>query len=159
MQNKSKVFIGIDPGLKGAVGIIDEHGILIEVVDTPVLSVGKKNDYQVIEMVKIFEPYKDKISKAVLEKVHSMPKQGVVSSFNFGKGFGIWQGILSALKIPYDLVTPQRWKGQMMDGMGKEKDASRLRAQQLFPEAELNKKKHVDRAEALLMAEFLRRKG
>jgi hypothetical protein len=86
-----------------------------------------------------------------------MPEQGVSSSFRFGRGLGLWEGILSAFQIPFVKVTPQRWKKNLLDGMGKEKDASRLRAQTLFPSLDLSLKKHHGRGDALLLAEFLRR--
>ncbi|MFQ6105415.1 MAG: hypothetical protein ACE5OP_14165 [Candidatus Glassbacteria bacterium] len=49
-----------------------------------------------------------------MEQVHAMPKQGVVSMFSFGQGFGIWLGILACHRVPYELVAPQRWKREML---------------------------------------------
>ena len=94
-----------------------------------------------------------------IEKIHSMPGQGVASMFSMGEGFGIWQGILQAFFMPTTFITPQAWKKALMAGMPKEKDASRIRAIQLFPSVaeELKLKKHHGRADALLIAEFLRR--
>jgi crossover junction endodeoxyribonuclease RuvC len=97
---------------------------------------------------------------AVLEAVHSMPKQGVASSFSFGRGLGIWEGILSALAVPYVKVAPQTWKKVMMaDAPHDNKDASRIIASRLFPQMEgyFTRKKDHNRAEALLMAEYGRR--
>ena len=95
-----------------------------------------------------------------LEKVHSMPGQGVRSMFSMGEGYGIWKGIITALGYPLHLITPQEWKKEMMGGMGKEKDASRLKAMQLFPKIadQLQLKKDHGKADALLIAEYLRRK-
>ena len=78
--------------------------------------------------------------------------------FNFGKGFGLWLGILAGLGIPHTLVTPQAWKKEMMQGMG-DKDAARIRAQELFPHCvdSLSRKKDIGRADALLIAEYGRR--
>ena len=99
----------------------------------------------------------DRSACVAIERVHSMPKQGVASSFKFGMGFGIWLGILAALRLPHELVTPQAWKKLMLAGMPKEKDASRQRAMQLFPDVDLSLKRHHGRADALLIAEWLRR--
>lgn len=156
------IFVGIDPGLDGAVALIEVDGIganVIGAVDVPTLDVGKKRDYNIAGMVAIFTELTGETLYAALESVHSMPKQGVASSFNFGRGLGIWEGLLAGLSIPYTKVAPQRWKKVMMDGMPKEKDASRLRAIQLFPAvaSDLGLKKHHGRADALLMAEWLRR--
>jgi crossover junction endodeoxyribonuclease RuvC len=88
-----------------------------------------------------------------------MPKQGVASSFTFGEGFGIWKGIIAAFQLPVELVSPQRWKKTMLADQGKEKDASRFKAMQLFPSVadQLKRVKDDGRAEALLLAEYGRR--
>ena len=65
-------------------------------------------------LIKIINLYGNKNCNVFIEKVHSMPGQGVASMFNFGKGYGIWIGILAALKISKTLVTPQEWKKEMM---------------------------------------------
>lgn len=94
-----------------------------------------------------------------LEQVHSMPKQGVASSFNFGRGFGLWEGLLAGMRFPYTLVSPQRWKKAMLADMAKDKGASVLRAKQLFPNCveQLKLVKDHNKAEALLLAEYGRR--
>jgi crossover junction endodeoxyribonuclease RuvC len=91
-----------------------------------------------------------------IERVASMPGQGVASMFNFGMGFGMWQGILCALQIPYTLVHPVTWKKAIMRDMGKEKEASIIRAKQLYPHAssQLARKKDDGRADALLLAHY-----
>lgn len=154
--------IGIDPGLSGAVAIINGEGskglgIADTVYDTPTGQIGNKNSYLPAEMAKqliLVGP-----CQALIEKQQAMPKQGVTSTFSIGYGMGLWIGILAALSIPYEVVTPQAWKGAMMAGMGRDKDASRLRAQQLWPQLteQLNRKKDHGRAEALLIAEYGRR--
>lgn len=166
----ARTFIGIDPGLDGAVCVIQDDGaekLHVGLFDTPTLNVGRgkvtKRDYAIPGMVALLEPagggrFGGRCSVA-LEAVHSMPGQGVASTFTFGKGFGVWLGILGALGLPYDLVPPQRWKASLMNGMGLDKDASRLRALQLYPQLadELKRKKDNGRADALLLAEYLRR--
>jgi len=92
-----------------------------------------------------------------LEKVHAMPGQGVTSMFSFGEGYGVWQGILAGLQIPFDLVAPQTWKKHTMRDCSKEKGASMVKALQLYPQADIRLKKHHGRADALLIAEYLRR--
>lgn len=155
-----RFFIGIDPGLTGAVAIISEDGVTVE--DTPITLVGSgkktKHDYLPRGMAMILGVYAGRGDViAALESVHSMPDQGISSAFSFGRGFGMWEGMLASFRIPYEKITPQRWKATMMDGMGKEKDASRVRAQQLFPKAELNLKKHHGRADSLLLAAYIQR--
>ncbi len=158
-------FIGIDPGLDGAAAILPD-GILI---DTPTLTVqgkgkSKKREYNVQAMAVALRPYHTgpgsiQIAWGAVEKVHAMPGQGVTSMFSMGVGVGLWRGILAGLLIPYEHPTPQRWQKMMLDGMGKGKDASRLRAIELFPHLadQLSLKKHHGRADALLLAEYARR--
>lgn len=154
------IYIGIDPGFKGAVAILHPNGE-VTVTDTPSGTIGKsKREYFINEMYKILKPYQDTTDVAI-EKVHSMPRQGVASAFTFGKGFGLWLGILTTLGIPYDEVTPQRWQGVIMDGGQRGKDAARMRAITLFPglAEQLKLKSHDGRADALLIAEWRKRQG
>ena len=149
--------IGIDPGLTGAVAVLPEGRFF----DTPVAQVkkGGKKVYLVADMVSILGIVDRQNAHVYIEDVHAMPGQGVSSSFSFGRGFGLWEGIVAALGIPYTLVSPVRWKRAMMDGMGKEKGASRVRAGQLFPHLanQLTRVKDHGRADALLIAEYGRR--
>jgi hypothetical protein len=154
------IYIGIDPGLGGAVAIID--GLNVKLFDTPTALTGKgtKRDYLIANMTPLLESAAKYQPFCVLEAVHSMPKQGVASSFSFGRGLGIWEGILSAYGIPYAKVAPQTWKKAMLGDMPRDnKDSSRIAATRLFPNASdmLARKKDDGRAESLLMAEYGRR--
>ena len=160
--------IGIDPGLTGALAVLTAAGEPVLCIDTPVLTVIKnkktRHEPDRIAMAKALKTFvelrpTDRFAVAI-EKVNAMPEQGVTSVFSFGMGFGIWLGILASLELPTDLVHPARWKKVMMDGMGKEKDASRIRAKELFgTSVDLSLKKHHGRADALLIAEYRRRLG
>lgn len=157
--------IGIDPGLSGAVAVLQDGDTYIGphrkyVIDTPVLNVEGKRKYNANEMAHILCPFTQESDVlVVLESVHSMPKQGVASSFNFGEGLGLWKGIIAAYGLPLELPSPQRWKKALLADQGKEKDASRFKAIQLFPDlaGQLSRKKDDGRAEALLLAEYGRR--
>ena len=81
--------------------------------------------------------------------------------FNFGMNFGWIQGVLDALNIPYELVSPQKWKKEF--GLTSDKSESIRTAQRLFPGVSLKtgEKSRVESdgmAEALLIAEYARRK-
>ncbi len=98
----------------------------------------------------------------VLEKVHSMPQQGVKSTFNFGTSFGYIKGVLEAFGIPYQEVPPQAWKKEF-NLIGTDKKASIACAKRLFPNVNLlpTERSRVESdgmAESLLMAEYARRK-
>ena len=152
-------YIGIDVGLAGAVAILPD----LIVTDTPVAVVTKgkttRRVYLEAAMADLLRPHATGPCHAILEAVHSMPKQGSKSVFSFGEGFGIWKGILAGLGIPYTLVDPSQWKRAMIQGVGRDKDASRIRAQQLFPGTAriLIRKQDHGRAESLLLAAYLER--
>jgi crossover junction endodeoxyribonuclease RuvC len=160
---QAMIIIGIDPGLSGAVGILTEAGTALLAVDTPTISIkvgGKeKRNYNTAEMVNIIREWRGWHPDCVvaMEAVHAMPGNGGVSMFSFGRGTGIWEGIIASLQIPITLVIPQRWKKAMLDGMSKDKENSRMRAIQLWPAIDFSLRKHEARAEALLVAEYVRR--
>ena len=155
------IFAGIDPGLDGAIAVISPSKI--EIVDIPTLLIGKRREVDAHALVKILRGLRDGESGAKglivgLEKVHSMPKQGVASSFSFGRTAGVLQGVCAALQLPYQLVTPQAWHKRLLDGMPRGKDSSIQRCHELFPEVDcITKKSHHNRADALLIAEYMRR--
>lgn len=162
------IFIGIDPGLNGAVAYIDdtdERTGFIKTHSAPTLTrkkgKGSKCEYNVALMAELLREIDNKSihTFCTIEAVHAMPGQGVTSMFSMGYGFGLWVGILTSLKISFQFVTPQAWKRTMLDGTGKDKEASRLRAIQFFPRAadQLSLKKDEGKAEALLIAEYGRR--
>ena len=165
------IYIGIDPGLNGAVGVLKSHGSTyvdpgsIQVFDTPTMLVSgikEKRVYNTVAMALLLKPFVDQVCDdvlCVLESVHSMPKQGVASSFSFGQGLGMWQGIIAAMGFPLEMPSPQRWKKEMLADQGKDKDASRFKAIALFPSLaeQLSRKKDDGRAEAILLAEYGRR--
>jgi crossover junction endodeoxyribonuclease RuvC len=148
------VYIGIDPGLAGAVAVLTDAGVLMSVHDTPTITLhtsrGTKQEYDAPGLVALLAPYAGSQAHVVIEESQAMPGQGVRSMFQVGLGFGLWLGVLAALALPYTRVRPQIWKRTL--GLGKDKEAARLRAQQLFPAAELRRKRDHNRAEALLLA-------
>ncbi len=150
-------YIGIDPGLTGSVAILDETGGVVGLYDTPTLAVktnrGTRHEYDLPGMAQLLRRYAGQSAHVILEESQAMPGQGVVSMFNIGVGFGAWLGLLGALEIPYTRIRPARWK-HALGLRGKDKEAARLRAQQLFPGADLQRKKDHGRAEALLLARW-----
>jgi crossover junction endodeoxyribonuclease RuvC len=145
--------IGIDPGLSGAVAILDQAGELVSVTDLPVirdLSLAwiDGNELQSI----ILGALQGRTAGAIIERVSSMPGQGIASSFQFGVGFGSVLSVLQALHIPLEFVTAAVWKRSY--GLSKDKHASLHKARLLYPSAELHLAKHHGRAEALLVARY-----
>lgn len=158
----TKILIGIDPGLSGAIAVLKDDSV--EVWDIPTLIVAgaagtTRREYQVSEMAAILRPYVAHGASVMagLESVHSMPGQGVRSMFSMGRGLGIWEGLLGAFAIPYTKIIPQEWKRAMLSGMGHDKESSRVRAQQLFPALteKFSRKRDDGRAEAALIASYV----
>ncbi|SRR5712692_10471376 len=148
--------VGLDPGLSGAIAVLALDGTLEGLGDTPTLTVqvqrGQKQVHDCPGMVALLQPYAGQPAHVLIEEAQPMPGQGVTSTFQIGKGYGLWLGILAALQLPYTTIRPAIWKKAF--SLGKDKEASRLRAMQLFPRADLRRKKDHGRAEALLLAYY-----
>lgn len=156
------VWIGVDPGLSGAVAFIPEAGEA-RVFSTPTLyvSTGKsqRRHYHLAEMYRLFDQYSDESVKLVtLEIQQAFPGQGVTSTFSIGYGYGLWHMFFSLKGWPLELARPAKWKKEF--GLSSDKGRSLLRANELFPHlsAEIRVKDDAGRAEALLLAEYARRK-
>ena len=154
------LIIGIDPGISGSICFF-EDGKIIDVVEMPTMTEGKKNKKQVNgsqifnEISLRIKTYEKKNIKVVLEQVSAMPGQGVTSMFNFGQSFGILKGICSAMQLPIYFVRPAKWK-KYFNLINSEKDASRTRAIEIFPyfSSNLSKKKDSNKADAILIASY-----
>ena len=149
-ENMKPLFLGIDPGKKGGIAFIDNR--TGEIGTKPF---GSSALIELLEEARYYE------SVCCLEKVGAMPGQGVVSMFNFGQNVGYIKGMLEAFCIPYQEISPQRWKKEF--GLSSDKEASAEVCRKLFPNINLLatpkcKKPHDGMAEALLMAEYARRK-
>ena len=154
------LIIGIDPGISGSICFF-ENGKIIDVVEMPTMTEGKKNKKQVNgsqiynEILKRINIDGKQDIRVIIEHVTAMPGQGVTSMFNFGQSFGILKGICSAMQLPMYFVRPAKWK-KYFNLLNSEKDASRTRAIEIFPyfSAQLSKKKDSNKADAILIASF-----
>lgn len=154
------IHIGIDPGLSGAIVAIFPDGP-IEFHDMPILEIKKKSQLDYAGLAHILRRYPARGEvMAAIELVGAMPGQGVSSMFKFGQCYGASLATLAALQIPYQTITPPVWK-RAYRLVGEDKDASRSRALELFPACveHLKRKKDHGRADALLLAEYLRRQS
>ena len=152
--------IGIDPGISGSICFF-RNGNIMDVVEMPTMTEGKKNKKQV-NGSQIFNEISERIKeidkkdiKVIIEQVSAMPGQGVTSMFNFGQSYGILKGICSAMQLPMYFVRPSQWK-KYFNLINSEKDASRTRAIEIFPyfSGQLSRKKDSNKADAILIASF-----
>lgn len=144
--------LSVDPGAVSASwAVMPDEGTPF-VGDVPV--VDKMIDASAFAgMVSAWEP-----DYVVIEKVNAFPGQGVSSSFRFGQGFGMLLGVFGALRVPVQLVAPNRWK--KFYRLGSDKEASRALAKRLYPLVHgLDRVKDHGRAEALLLARFAKGEG
>ena len=154
------LIIGIDPGISGSICFLD-NGKILDVVEMPIMTDGKKNKKQVNgsqvynEVIKRIRQFEKNQIRVVIEHVSAMPGQGVTSMFNFGQSFGILKGICTAMQLPMYFVRPAKWK-KYFNLLNSEKDASRTRAIEIFPyfSSQLSRKKDSNKADAILIASF-----
>ena len=154
------LIIGIDPGISGSICFF-EDGKILDVIEMPTMTEGKKNKREVNgaqiynEISKMVKKNDEKNIRVIIEQVSAMPGQGVTSMFNFGQSFGILKGICSAMRLPMYFVRPTKWK-KYFNLINSEKDASRTRAIEIFPyfSSHLSKKKDSNKADAILIASF-----
>ena len=154
------MIIGIDPGQKGGIAFIINN----EVTGSSMPLVGKELDIQTIVNMIEYNRHREEYNTdnlAIVEKVHSMPKQGVASSFKFGKNYGTLLGILGTLAIPVQLVTPQAWKKLILAGTKKDKNAAIEYVSMKYPDFKLIRpgcrKPHDGICDAICIAEYGRR--
>jgi len=143
------IYIGIDPGKSGSMAIIDGDEISLV-------------PFEPREYIRAIAGLAGRKAVCCLEHVSAMPRQGVVSTFNFGSNFGWIQGVLDSFGVSYELVRPAKWKKEF--SVTADKNSSIAVCKRLFPHVSLlrteNCRKDDDGlAEALLMAEYARRKN
>ncbi len=141
--------LGLDPGISGALAFyfteapdriaVEDMAVAGKMVSAPLLAASIQKHGPAI---------------AVIESVGARPGQGVSSMFRFGTAYGIAQGVIGALQIPVEFVSPQRWKKHFH--LTGDKELSRAKAQQLFPACAVsfNRVKDHGRAEAALIAKY-----
>lgn len=147
------IFIGIDPGKNGGIAFMENGNNSSE-------AYPYSDDVLINNLGLIYAQGLQTAVICYLEHVHAMPKQGVSSTFNFGMNFGFIQGVLKSYSIPYELVTPQKWKKEF--SCTADKNTSIEVCKRLFPNVNLKatercRKDHDGMAEALLIAEYGRR--
>jgi crossover junction endodeoxyribonuclease RuvC len=149
-----------DPGLSGGIALLTESGLTIE----PMFVVG--NEIDIGGLRTWFAVHRDEIEIVLLERAQPMPKQGISSAFNYGRGFGRLEAAILCQGIPVEYVQPRQWAKVIHAGLPSDlgtKEKSALAAANLFPSydfraTERSKTPHMGMVEAALLAEYGRRK-
>jgi len=149
-------FVGIDPGKKGGIAILDVGFIYVRSMPVAGREIDGREIADMLTGLLLDRP------AVFIEKVHSMPKQGVASTFTFGEGYGVLKGVCAALGYPVALVPPQVWKREILSGTKREKADAIDWARRTFPGVDLVpagcRTPSDGMAEALCLAEYGRRR-
>ena len=140
------IHMAFDPGAKGGIAI--QYNCDKGTVVLPMPLSGKS-----VNLRSLMSYVKNAEVTVYIERVHSMPKQGVASTFKFGMNYGKIIGMCQAMGWRYHFVTPQKWKAYVLAGTKRDKDAAITTAKQLFPDINLvpegKRKEHDGIADAL----------
>lgn len=161
------VFVGIDNGLDGAIVAIDEHDNVLVSTVMPVIKGAKRREYNILEIKRCLQEIQTPALhpepvRVALEKAQPM-RDSAMTAFSIGQGYGMFQGILSALEIPYEIVSPRTWQKALLVGLSKDtKSASILYAQRKQPSWDLkaterSRKPHDGLADAYCLAVYARK--
>jgi crossover junction endodeoxyribonuclease RuvC len=147
--------LGVDPGVRGGLAVVEVVGglvaRLVDAVDIPVVGVGAKERVDALAVrtwIAARSP-----EQAAIERAQAMPKQGASSGFKYGRAVGTLEAVISCCQLPLTIIKPTAWK-KLHALRGSDKEASRQRALQLFPDAHalFARKRDHGRAEAALIA-------
>lgn len=161
-------YLGVDPGVSGAFSVLDEQGNTVEMLVMPMI--GK--EYDVRSIIDFLSKYKND-SHIFIENVKAVSGVPVssTSSFNFGFGVGLLNGIIQALEIPYTKVAVATWQKEMWEGVAEQKKSngkkdtktmSLIASRRLFPKDDFlatsrSRVPHDGLVDATLIAEHGRR--
>ncbi len=176
------VYVGIDPGLTGGLAILakdvpdgDNKRVAVYSCPLPTISIGKgrgKTEIDINRLAQIIgypnkylgvsEVVETWVKVVAIERVASMPKQGVAGVFTFGRTYGELLGMLKTLRIPFDRPTPQTWKKAILSGTSKDKIAAINYVKASHPNlcllaSKRCKKPHDGMADAVCLAEYASR--
>jgi len=138
-------FLGMDPGESGAAAFINSKMKIVRV-----FVFKGQNDAAVAE---VLEDMAWEINLCVLEQLHAFPKRGSIGNFKLGRHYGMLRAFLTAYGIPFKEATPQKWQRALGCLTGGNKNVTKKKAQELFPDVKVT---HAI-ADALLLAEYARR--
>lgn len=148
-------YLGIDPGLGGGLALMKVRAGEIPVTPMP------KTDHDLVEWIRTYIMMNPDPTFAIIERVHSMPKQSRIAAFKLGQSYGLLRGLLAAFEIPYTVVSASAWR-RHYGGLApkdatdtEKKNLAKQKAQQLFPNLKIT---HAI-ADALLIAEYGRATG
>jgi len=165
----TKYYIGIDPGISGALVCMDDLGNIRKKCVMPIVKIGTKNKVDPKALAHWFKGCftEEEVRIVAIEEQRPMHQIGEVATFGMGRGYGIIEGVVATLELPYELIRPVDWQKEMLKGLpkgkGMTKENSKQVATQLFPKESFKRtekctKIHDGLTDAVLITEFIRRK-
>jgi hypothetical protein len=152
------IVVGIDPGKNGAFCTMDTTRKILSLHVMPTVN---QKVYNLKEVSNLFQTLGMRADHVFIEKVSAIQGASSKAAFNFGYGFGLLEGMLAALKIPYSFARPKEWQAYAHKNIeGKNaKGKSLLAAQMRFPDNDFlatprSKKPHDGLIDAALIAEY-----
>lgn len=159
-----KLYIGIDPGIHGAVAFYapDLDSLHVEALPIRWKLVNRKKRFEldVDALTRLLLPQRWSGGRVVLcEEPHAMPGAGATSLFSFGNACGTIKGVIGAVHVhsPFERISyidPSTWKRVM--GCTSDKNRTRALASQVFPGHKDYFMRQSDdgKAEAALLAHY-----
>ena len=154
-----KNYIGLDPGVNGGIFVMNKDHVIIHKTIMPVMG-GTKKEYDVQAVVRFLTKHSTN-SFAILERAQPQFRDGRKQAFKTGFGFGVLEGVLTALKIPFQIVAPKIWQKKVFQGLNTDdtKAASILFCQRKWPNedwraSERCRKSHDGMTDAACMAYY-----
>lgn len=139
-----ELYLGVDPGKSGAIAVLTQNGSVACVVRLD------QTEHDIVDSVR--QVVAEQRCCAMLERVSSMPGQGLSSTFKFGQSYGFLRGLLVSLRIPFEDVTPATWQGYLKCRSKGDKNVTKAAAQRKWPGEKII---HAT-ADSLLIAEYCR---
>lgn len=151
-------FIGIDPGVSGAVAWL-RPGHAPRAFKIPVQKLGPSNvvDGRKLHMLLMDPDSEPEQIVVTIERVHAMPKQGVSSTFTFGAAFGAALALAEATATRVHILRPDQWRPMVGLNKSSTKDEALAMVSRMWADLDIGKNHNM--AEALLLAEAGRRIG
>ena len=153
------LFLGIDPGLAGAIALVNDNGRFAVVEDMPTTRRGNgrvKHEVDAGGIAHLLRPHAAEVTFGIVELVGARPGQGVASMFSLGHSFGVATSVLACMGIAYELLSSTKWK--RLAELPADKALVLAAARRLWPEAPLTRVKDHGRAEALYLAQLAMRR-
>lgn len=154
------LILGIDPGLDGALALVElSGGGLVEIYDVPVLILKNKRELDRYTLARIIDSHCHEIAEAWIERVWARPGEREIQAFAFGAVYSALCQACCDSFLPLHEISPQAWKKAAGLPVGGDKDESRKAASIQWPAScgRWPAKKHHGRAEAALIAAHGRR--